>query len=85
MTNIQAMKPAAEPVIDLAAVEHDFERRGAEPDQQRSRCHRSPACRSSRDGFALAANAGGSCTKRLVRNSDSKPIGILMKKTQRQL
>ena len=77
---------AAEPVVDLAAVEHDLKRGGADADEQRYRRHRSAKLAAAvRTVVRSFANAGGSCTKRLVRKRESRPIGMLMKKIQRQL
>ena len=80
----------AEPVVDLAAVEEDFEACGAEADEGDADAVDAelagfPSVPSCGRSCALRRRTGGSCTKRLVRKRERMPMGMLMKKTQRQL
>ena len=78
--NSVVIRRRGEPVGFLALVEHELEAGDADDEQAEADVIDLDARRASR-----AFSQGGSSTRRLVRNSESRPTGRLMKKIQCQL
>jgi len=84
MTNIQVMKESRT-VVDLTAIEEDFECGGAEANHAMPMPSMLSLPLAERTLVRSASKEGGSWTKRPVRKIERMPIGMLMRKTQRQL